>query len=173
MAKKEALTALLDINKVTVLKVLLSSPEELSLKEIVAKSSLPTTSTFHILQQLCQSELVNKRTWKNSKVYHCPDNEKINFLKDLLLEEFDGFQEFVNHVKSLPEVHNLIFQGTKESGKANFFLIGEQIDTNKIDAFSNTIRQKGFDLSYLSLTTNQYAQMMKMGLYAGEKKVLK
>ena len=35
------------------------------------------------------------------------------------------------------------------------------------------VKDKGFDLSYLTLTKEQYEQMAKMGLYSGEKQVLK
>jgi len=52
-------------------------------------------------------------------------------------------------------------------------LIGAGVDVNKVEEISNQIKQKGFEINFMVLTKDQYAQMTKMGLYSGEKKVLK
>jgi len=55
-------------------------------------------------------------------------------------------------------------------------LIGEGIDLptkENIDQICKLIKEKGFEISFLTLTPEQYTQMIKMGLYSGEKKILK
>lgn len=173
MSKKEALRALLDEKRSAVLKVLVNASEEMYLQEIATKSNVSVTSTFRILQEFTQQQLVKKRHWKTSKVYACEKNEKVDFLKELFLEEFDGLQEFVQSVGTVPQIQNIILHGGQKKGKANVLLIGENIDLVKVEENCKTIRENGFELSYLTLTKIQYEQMVKMGLYSGEKKVLK
>ena len=173
MVKKELLAKLIDHKKTAILKVLLSSPEELCLKEIVQKSKVSITSTFRILQELQELGVLTRREWKTSKVYSCKKNEKVDFLKDLFHEEFDGLSEFVDVVRDFSGIQEILLQGAKRKGKANVLLIGENIDVSKIDEVCNGLKEKGYELSYLTLTKSQYKQMSKMGLYSGEKKVLK
>ena len=173
MVKKEVLAKLIDDKKAAILKVMLNSKEELYLKEIALKSQVSITSTFRILQELQGMEVLRRREWKNSKVYSCEKNEKVNFLKDLFHEELDGLGEFVSQVRGFSEIQEILLQGTKRKGKANVLLIGENIDVSKIDPVVNSLKEKGYELSYLTLTKVQYEQMSKMGLYSGEKKVLK
>lgn len=173
MIRKEAISKLIDPKKIAVLKVVLSSNEELYLKEIAQKSAVSITSTFRILQELTEQGVLKKREWKTSKVYSCEENPKVDFLKELFAEEYDGLQEFVTAVKELPGLQNIILHGATKKGKANVLLIGEGMDLGPADAVCQKIKERGFELSYLTLTKNQYAQMSKMGLYSGEKKVLK
>tara|TARA_Y100000031_G_C8054637_1_gene307775 strand:- start:23 stop:550 length:528 start_codon:yes stop_codon:yes gene_type:complete len=173
MVKKEMLAKLIESKKAAVIKVMLNSSEELCLKEIVAKSQVATTSTFRILQELVEMRVLKRREWKTSKVYSCEKNAKVDFLKDLFYEEFDGLAEFVAAVGGATGVQQILLQGAKRKGKANVLLIGENIDNAKIDPVVGSLKEKGYELSYLTLTKAQYEQMSKMGLYSGEKKVLK
>ena len=173
MIKGEVLGHLVDSKKSAVLKVVLNSSDELCLKEISHRSSVPMASTFRILQGLVKAEMVQRRVWKNSKVYSCLHNEKVDFARELFHEEFDGLGEFVQAVQDLSSIQNILLHGVQKKGKANVLLIGEKIDTPRIEEACQKLREKGFELSYLTLTKEQYAQMVKMGLYSGEKKVLK
>ena len=173
MVKREVISALLDSKKVSVLKVLLNSSEELYLKEIAEKSNVSITSTFRLLQDFVNQDLIEKKLWKTSKIYLCKKNEKVNFLKELLFEEFDGVQTFLDSIKEISEIKKIILQGKKTRNKANLLLIGENINQTKIDEICKEIKNQGFELSYFPLTEQQYEQMTKMGLYSGEKKVLK
>lgn len=171
--KKEVLHKLLDEKKSALLKVLLNSPEEMYLKEIATKSNVSITSTFRILQELSKLNIVKKREWKTSKVYIAEKNEQVEFLKELFGDEFDGLQEFIQSLATIPTIQNVILHGTQKKGKANVLLIGENVDTIKVEELCKPIREKGFELGYLTLTKAQYEQMARMGLYSGEKKVLK
>jgi len=173
MVKKEVMMNLIDEKKAAILQTVLNSKEEMYLKEIAEKSNVSITSTFRILKELVSLEILNKKEWKTSKVYFCQDNEKVEFLKDLFSEQFDGLQEFVDKVNNLDGVNNIILHGTKRKGKASILLIGPGIDANRVDDICKDIKDKGFEINFMALTKEQYAQMTKMGLYAGEKKILK
>ncbi len=173
MNKKEILTKLIDQKKAAVLQVILNSKEEMYLKEIAEKSNVPISSTFRILQGFTKLNIINKKEWKTSKVYFCVDNENVTFLKELFAEQYDGLQEFVKAVEDITEIQNIILHGPKNKNKANILLIGTEININKVEEACNNVKNKGFELSYLTLAKEQYLQMVKMGLYSGEKKVLK
>ncbi len=172
MVKKELLTKLIDSKKVAILKLLLNSPEELCLKEIAGKSKVSMTSTFRILQELGGLEIIKRREWKTSKVYSCLENEKVDFLKELFQEESDGVQEFVEGVKDFQGIQQILLF-SKTDKKANVLLIGENINSSRVDELCEGIKSKGFDLRFLSLNKQQYEQMVRMGLYSGKEKVLR
>ncbi|MDP3734133.1 MAG: helix-turn-helix domain-containing protein [Nanoarchaeota archaeon] len=171
MNKREVLAALIDKKKAGILHILLNASEEMYLKEIAQKSGVSITSTFRILQEFVDLTIIQRKEWKNSKVYFCEKNH-LAFLKDLFLDPFDGVTEFVAAVKDVRGVKSIILHGTQQKGKANVLIIGENIDAAPIEEICTKLKTKSFELSYLTLGRNQYDQMIKMGLYAGEKKVL-
>lgn len=171
--KNEVVAKLIDTKKASILRILTNAPEEMYLQEIAHKSNVPLTSTFRILRELVSLELVERRQWKTTKVYSYKKTEKNSLLKELFQEDVDGVAEFVHLVEPLPAIQNIILHGTQKKGKANILLIGEGIETAKVDAACQSLKEKGFDISYLTLTKDQYAQMTKMGLYSGEKTLLK
>ncbi|MBI4983424.1 helix-turn-helix transcriptional regulator [Candidatus Woesearchaeota archaeon] len=173
MSKGEALAQLVDGKKAAILKILFNSKEELCLNEVAAKSNVSVTSTFRILQELASAGLVKRREWKHSKVYFPEDNERVAFLKELFYEEYDGLQEFVNSVGSLPNLQSIISYGPKKKDKASVMIIGEGIDMGKVNEVCQKLKENGFELTILTLTKSQYDQMTRMGLYSGDKKVLK
>src|SRR3989338_10773179 len=101
MVKKEVLAKLIDEKKAAVLQIILSSKEEVCLKEVAEKSKVSITSTFRILQELVGMGVLKRREWKNSIVYCSEDNEKASFLKELFYEEYDGLQDFVSQASTL------------------------------------------------------------------------
>jgi predicted transcriptional regulator len=173
MEKKEILAKLIDEKKAAILRTLLNSTDEMYLKEIAQKSNVPITSTFRILHELVNLDILKRRIWKTSKVYSCQENKKVEFLQELFHEEFDGVNEFVNLVSPIEQIENIIMHGSRKKGKANVLLLGQNIPSEALETACNQLKEKEFEISYLTLTKAQYAQMAKMGLYAGEKKVLK
>jgi len=172
MIEKEILAKLIDSKKEAVLRVVLHSSEELYLQEIAKKSKVSTTSTFRILQKFVSMGILTKKQWKNSKTYCCLNNSKTEFLKDLFHEEFDGLQTFIDSVKDISGINNIILHGAKRKGKANILIIGKNIAPEPLDKIVLEIKEKGFEISFLTLTKEQYEQMSKMGLYSGDKNIL-
>lgn len=173
MVRKEVLAKLIDYKKAAVLRVVLNAQEEMYLKEIAEKSNVPMASTFRILQELVNLQIINRKEWKTSKLYSCEKNDKVDFLKELFLEEFDGLKEFVENTTIITGIQQIILHGARKKDKANILLLGENIDSSKVEEACKKIKDKGFEISFLSLTQPQYEQMVRMGLYSGEKKILR
>ena len=173
MVRKEVLANLIDSKKAAILKTLLNAKDEMYLKEISEKSNVSITSTFRIVNDLVNLEILQKREWKTSKVYSAAGNEKTEFLKELFYEEYDGINDFVGMIKDLSGVQNIFLHGTRKSGEAKIILIGEHINASRVEEALQEVQKKGFELNYLSLAKGQYEHMVKMGLYSGGKKVLK
>jgi len=167
------LKSLLDPKKASVLRVVLSTNEERYLSEIAELASVSTASTFRILKELVDLEILEKREWKTSKIYSSLKNPKVEFLKNLFTDEYDGLQDFVKAMEDVKGISQIILHGKQTKGKANVLLIGRHIEIGKIDVIVKAINKRGFEISYLTLGIEQYAQMAKMGLYSEEKKVLK
>lgn len=81
--------------------------------------------------------------------------------------------EFVRLVETVPGIQQIILHGSKKKGKANILIIGEGVNAVQVEDAKAKLKEKSFELSYLTLTKEQYEQMVQMGLYSGEKKVLK
>lgn len=164
---------LMDSKKAAVLKILSNSKEELCLKEVAEKSNVSITSVFRILQELTAAGIIKKKEWKNSKVYSLEENEQASVIRELFVEEFEGLDEFVSLAGALPGVQSLILSGPKKKDKASVLVIGEGVDVGKVRDVCQQLKVKGFEVTFLTLGKEQYEQMTKMGLYPGEKKVLK
>ena len=173
MVKKEVLSNLIDQKKTAILKLLINSKDELYLKEISEKSKVSLASTHRILQEFVNQEILERKEWKTSKTYKCKENEKVKFLTELFYEEFDGLSLFVKAVEGIEGIENILLHGTKSKNKANVLIIGNNVNADKIDNICNEIKEKGFEITFMPLTKEQYNQMVKMGLYSGEKKILK
>ena len=171
MEKKEVLANLVDAKKAAVLRVLLHSQEELYLKEISQKSSVPMSSAFRILQELVKAEVLERRIWKTSKVYSCKKETKI-ILKELLSESPEAVQEFLLALKPIPGIENIFLHSDKK-GKNIMLLIGKNLPNELIERIAAQVRANGQEMSYLTLAREQYEQMLRMGLYPMERKVLK
>ncbi|MBT3813830.1 hypothetical protein HOE37_04875 [Candidatus Woesearchaeota archaeon] len=173
MERGGVIAKLIDSKKAAILGVILNSKEELYLKEVSDKSNVSITSTFRILKELIELDIINKKEWKTSKVYYCQKNGKVDFLKELFIQTYDGLSDFVKEVVEMEGVENIVLHGTKKKNKANVLVIGNSVDADKIDIICEQIKNKGFEITFMPLTKEQYTQMVKMGLYSGEKKVLK
>ena len=171
MEKKEVLANLVDAKKAAVLRVVLNSSDELYLKEISQKSSVPMSSAFRILQQLVKAGVLERREWKTSKVYSCKKESK-GFLKELFTETSEGVQEFLQALRPLPGIENIYLHSDKK-GKNMILVIGKNVPNDIIERVASQVRENGQEVNYLTLAREQYEQMLRMGLYPMERKVLK
>ncbi|HLC97848.1 MAG TPA: helix-turn-helix domain-containing protein [Candidatus Nanoarchaeia archaeon] len=171
-AREELLTAVFDKKRAAILRVLLNAAEELSLNEIAQRTKVPMSSAYRILQELAKSGIIERKEWKNSKVYRWKPSKETPLLQELFQEEFDGVAAFLESIKNIPGVQSIIQHGGKKRGRANLLLIGEGLNTAAIEEAARKVREKKFELSFLTLTKSQYEQMAKMGLYSGEKEVV-
>ncbi|MBI2666971.1 helix-turn-helix domain-containing protein [Candidatus Woesearchaeota archaeon] len=171
MEKKEVLANLVDAKKAAVLRVVLNSQDELYLKEISQKSSVPMSSAFRILQGLVKAGVLERREWKTSKVYSCKKETK-NFLKELFTEDSPAVQDFLQALKPIPGIENIFLHSDKR-GKNMVLIVGKNLPSELIERIAAQIRENGQDINCLALARDQYEQMLRMGLYPQEKKVLR
>ncbi len=172
MVKNDILALLMEGKRTAILQVLLASTEELYLTEIANRSKVPVASAYRILRELVEGRLVRRREWKTSTLYMCEQNDKTTFLKELLMEEYDGLAEFLAMAGTIPGIKDILLHGKKEKDRASLLLIGEAIDTAHIEEFCRQSKEKGFELSYVPLAQAQYTQMVRMGVYGKEKSLL-
>ena len=170
--KREAVEQLMDRKKAQVLKVLLFFPEETYLQEISQKSQVSLSSTFRILQELTTTGLVHRRKWKTSTLYRCPATEQVAFLRELWEEPLDGALEFAKKMQHHSQISHILVHGQQKRNKANVLVIGEQLDQVPLEEACKELKSRGIEITYLTLTKEQYRQLVNMGLYAGEKKIV-
>ncbi|MBR9683246.1 winged helix-turn-helix transcriptional regulator [Candidatus Woesearchaeota archaeon] len=171
MVEKEVLRGLLDHKKISVLKTLYFSKDEMYLRELAKKSEVSVSSVFRILQELMGTGLIRVKEVGMMKFFSLVRNEKSSFLDGWFKEEslLDVFVEYVSGMNGLKKA---LLHGKMENNQANVILIGDQIDNLKVKEVCEKIKEKGLDLSYVILNEDQFEKLDNMGLYAGEKKVL-
>jgi len=171
MVKRDVLTALLDSKKAAILKAILHTEDGMYLKEISEKSGVSLGSTFRILQEFTNLEIIQRNVWKTSKVYTPCQNEKVSFLQDIFKISIDPLQTFVESVKEFQGISEIVLQKS-QGNEANLLLIGEYMNSNRIQEVCEDINKQGFNLSFLTITRQQYDQMSRMGLHSGQNQVL-
>lgn len=173
MSQQEVFSSLIDPKKAAVLRFLIQSPEAVTLKEIAEGSSVPMATSFRLVNDFVKLGLVSKNTWKTSKSYLFIHNTRTGFLKDLLIKEINGAQEFAHLVSEVTEIQQIIVHGEGGQNKANVLVIGHNIPEEPLVAAQENLKRQGFQLSHVSLTPTQYHQMSAMGLYQGKKERIK
>jgi len=165
------LRGLLDHKKISVLKTLHFAKEDMYLRELAKKSEVSVSSVFRILQELMRLGLVRVKEVGMMKFFSLVRNEKSRFLEGWFKEE-SLLDVFVAGVKGMEGVKKIFLQGKVEENRGNIILIGEAVDDLRVKEICEKIKEKGLDLSFLILNEEQFEKLDKMGLYAGEKKVL-
>lgn len=171
MIEKEVLRELLDHKKIDVLKFLYFAKEEVYLRELASKSGVAVSSVHRIVQELMRLGLVRMKEVGTMKFYSLVRNERSQFLENWFKEE-NYLEVFIEVVRQMAGVKKVLLQGKVEDKGANVILIGEGVDESKIDQVCDKIKEKGFDLSCVVFNAKQFEKLDKMGVYAGEKKVL-
>ena len=171
---EEVIEELIDHKVISILKVILSEKEkQFYLKEISEEAIVPIATTYRILQKLKDLSIINEIKIGKFKVYNAATNDKVVFLDSLIKGEKKALKQFVNKVKELTGVKSIILQGKNIDTKANIIIIGDNVNTDTLKEISYNIKEKyDFTVSYLILPQYQYDQMLEMGLYSGQKKVL-
>lgn len=169
--EREVLQTLLDHKKVSILKTLYDSPEDMYLREIAKKSKVSIGSVHRILQALEMIGIIRSKEVGMMKFYGLVKNGKSKFLDDWFQQE-DHLGYFVKELQGLEGLNNIILHGKADKHKASLILIGDNPDKQIIESIKDEVMIKGFDISYVILNDDQYEKLANMGLYGGEKKVL-
>ncbi|MBN2458039.1 hypothetical protein JXB31_02825 [Candidatus Woesearchaeota archaeon] len=174
MDEIKLLEELFDKKIIGILKQMLKDPaRQFYLQELSECSGVPMATCSRILSRLNSLEIIEIRKISRFKLYSLYENKKVEFLAGLFKEEIKFLELFVERIKDLRGLRNIILHGKEQKNRANVLLIGENMDPGEIKAACAEIKEKyGFLISSLSLNHEQYEQMSQMGLYPGPKKVL-
>ncbi|MBR9690353.1 hypothetical protein GOV08_01585 [Candidatus Woesearchaeota archaeon] len=174
MDDNSVLEQLFDQKILKLLQVFFSDEEkEFYLREIAQKAGVAPASTFRIINKLVKLNVLELVTVSKFKLYKIKKNKAAEELKKLLSKDKRILDLFVEKVRELPEVRQIILHGKEGKDKANVLLIGEGIDSTFVKSLTYNIKERyKFSISSLTLAEDQYEQMSLMGLYSGEKKTL-
>ncbi|MBN2566514.1 helix-turn-helix domain-containing protein [Candidatus Woesearchaeota archaeon] len=173
MGDPRLLEQIFDRKMLAVLKLFLSSAEDLYLREIAKKARVPPASTHRILKRLLALGLISQVKVKRFKLYRLIDNDSTRFLQEILKEDRHLIGLFVERVKGIAGISAIILHGKEQKDRANLLIIGEDINSDELKRQSGLIKEEyDFSISTLSLTREQFGQMSSMGLYPGQKKVI-
>jgi DNA-binding transcriptional regulator GbsR (MarR family) len=152
---------------------LLNKDKEFYLQEIVRETGVPLASVFRIVKKLVELQVVSEMHIKKFKLYKCADNENIHFLESFMKEGRRIIDNFAANAGKLENVEEVILYGQETEDKANVLLIGKNIISSEIKQLCSEFREKHkYIITDLCLEREQYAQMLRMGLYSGKKKTL-
>ena len=171
--KREVLEALISPPLLKVLKHFINNDDEkYYLREIARLAHIPPATTFRVLKQLVESQLIDLEKIKAFKLYSL-NKENSFFLSEILQDRKSAVQEFIETVKEFDGINMIVLHGKEEKNKANVLIIGNEMDVESMKRNSLYISEKyKFNLILLTLTPEQYNQMSSMGLYPGKKRIL-
>jgi hypothetical protein len=174
MDKMGFLQELFDRKVISIIKCFFSDPtKEFYLKEISDSVNVPMATTHRILRRLVKLEVLIEKNISRFKVYILANNEKVTFLKTFIKETQKVVEIFVDKIKDLKGITQIILHGKESESRANILIIGDGIQAPKLKEVSGELKEQyNYYISYMTLTPEQYDQMSNMGLYSGQKKVL-
>jgi len=174
MEPAQLFSGLFDRKKIVLLKYLLDHQEqEFGVRELAKATRLAPATTHRNLQLFLKMEVVETRKIKQLKLYRLAQNKATAFLDELLAVKKSAIEEFVDGVKSLPGVQEILQHGKATKEKVSLLVVGRDIDMAALSRLVGEIKDRyGFTILHMTLSPEQYAQMLAMGLYAGEKRSL-
>ena len=170
-ASNHTILQLIDENTSKILKVLINnSDKDFNLRELAREAKVPIASIHRILNKLYKMQMIGKIEINRFKVYKFNPTAKNLQLSSIFEVKKPAMEQFVDYVKQINDVEEVIQQGDVVDNKANVLIIGSKIDAKLIDNYIEEIKIKNdFEISFVSLDQNQYKKMTSMGLYSGKK----
>lgn len=173
MEKKQIIETLFDQKVIKILRLFINNPlEEYYLREIAKITRVPPASTYRILNNMLDLELIEEHKNKHLKTYTL-NEPNTRIFSELLEDKRSAIQEFTDFIKTVRGVDLVILHGKEEKDKASMLVVGSDIDREAIRVNTLEIKEKyKFNIIHLILAPDQYEQMLSMGLYPGKKVVL-
>lgn len=170
MDKKKILEGLFDKKLITVLRLFINNGgEQYYLREIEKLTKVPATTVYRILGVMKELELINETKVKHLKTYKL-NVDNASFLINLLEDKTSALQEFIDLIKHMDGIEQVVLHGKEEKDKASILIIGDYVDQESLRTKIVEIKEKyDFNIIHLVLSADQYDQMQSMGLYPGKK----
>ena len=166
------LESLFDPKVLVVIKFFIKNEsQEFYLREVSKLTKVPVASTFRILNRLVSLDILRLKVMKTAKLYSLAGNKTTDFLKSIL--EVDIVKLFVEKVSIMHGIEEILQLGNPDKSKANLLVLGAGFDNLELKRLCGELKEKfSYTINHMSLTREQYEQMVAMGLYPGSKKVL-
>jgi DNA-binding MarR family transcriptional regulator len=173
MDKKQILEKLFDKKIIKVLRLLINNPErEFYLREIARLTKVSPATIYRIIKTLKELELVVEKRNKYLKIYSA-NQKNLSMFVELLEDKSVAMREFVEFMAGISGVKQIILHGEEEKDKANVIIVGVGVSQEQINSKVVEIKERfSFNLIYMFLSPDQYAQMSSMGLFSGKKVIL-
>ncbi len=174
MEPAKLLMGLFDRKRLRLIKLFLDNPDyEYGLREAAKATRLPPATVHRILKVLLEYGVVTERRVKKLRLYRLAATKQAKFLDELLAVKKTAIEEFVERVRELAGVEFIILHGKATKEKAGILVIGQGIETAALNAIVGEIKERyKFSIIHTTLAREQYDQMITMGLFPQEKKVL-
>ncbi|MFW5865668.1 MAG: hypothetical protein ACOCU6_01095 [Nanoarchaeota archaeon] len=171
--RKSILESLISPSIFKILKFFINNDDaSFYLREVSKLTKVPSATTYRVLQQLVDANIIIREQIKRVKLYSL-NSETSRFLVDILQDRKSALVDFVDSIKSFDGLQMVVLHGKEEKNRANVLVIGIGMDIESIKRNAVYISDKyQFNIILLTLTPEQYNQMSSMGLYPGKKKIL-
>ena len=174
MVETDILKSLIGPKMGRILQIFVDNDQtEYYLREISTLSSVPVASVFRIIDRFVKLSIIDVIYIKKIKLYKLSKTKEAFILSKLFKQEISPIDVFVDKINNIGGVNQIILHGKPTKSKANILIIGDNVDSLLIsDAIQGIKGAYQFIITSLALTHEQYSQMLSMGLYSGEKKIV-
>jgi delta-aminolevulinic acid dehydratase/porphobilinogen synthase len=172
---QKLLEGLFDRKILGVLRLFVNNPEkQFYLREIAKLTRVPIATVFRETKKLCSLAIIKEvRIKQRMKLYQLEETKAAKYIESILEIRRTALEEFVEELKDLAGLYEIILHGKHQKDRASVFIIGHNIDTEAVKRVVASVKEKyHFNLITLTLELDQFEQMSAMGLYSGEKSTL-
>lgn len=136
--------------------------------ELSKRSGTPPASTFRIINRILSLGIIELRMVNKFKFYKVMKNKETDFLKSLIKKDKKALDLFVERIREIEGVKQIVLHGKETKDKADLLLIGDNIEASFVKSIAFEIKEKyGFTISWMTLSMEQYEQMLSMGSSMG------
>lgn len=167
----ETLKSLLDEKVLKILDIFVNSDEEFYLRELASKAGVPPATTYRIINKLLDLKIIEKTEIKNLKIYKLSTTKQAEFLKRTLYSKLDPLDLFIEEIKKIYEVSQVVMHAKPQKTGAFVLVVGDVLPIIKINDLAEKIeREHDFKIKILPLQNDQYE--MLDSTHSGYKKSL-
>ena len=171
----QPIVELIDKKMVKIIELFSNNPDkEFYLRQVSKLTGISPATTYRILNQLLKREIIEQRVINRFKLYALKNNEKAKQIAEIFSKKRNALEMFRELVSKMDSVEVVYLLDSKlGDNKANLLIIGRDIDPGELKRIIVKIKEDfDFTINHLTLTHEQYSNMLSMGLFPGRKIIL-
>jgi DNA-binding MarR family transcriptional regulator len=174
MEPGKILEELFDKKTLAVLRLFSSNGEkQYYLREIAKATRVPIATVFRITRKLVLMGVVTEIKIKKFKLYQYSTGKEAKFVDQLIEVRRGAVEEFIDLIRAVDGIQQVILHGKKLKDKANLLVIGANVPPEPLkQAVAQVKESVGFTILYTILEAHQYEQMVHMGLIGDDRQIL-